>query len=97
MLAVQACGRPISDRRTRTVSVLCAVLQGFFCDSEGDFDDLCTSLRSLCPDSKGVMFEVCTHRPPYLQYNPDFFASSPPGKCVVLGVLSLPLFFITSR
>ena len=45
--------------------------QGFYCDCEKDFDDLCNSLRTFGQRNKNMMFEVCKERPPHLQYNFD--------------------------
>ena len=46
-------------------------LQGFFCDSEKDFNELCKSLRAFAHQNKDMMFEICKDRPPHLQYNFD--------------------------
>lgn len=46
-------------------------LQGFFCNTEKDFDSLCKSLRGFASHNKDMMFEICKDRPPHLQYNFD--------------------------
>lgn len=42
--------------------------QGFYCESEKNFDDLCQSFRKFSKSNKNCMFEIRKERPLHLQY-----------------------------
>lgn len=52
------------------------MLQGFYCDTEKDFNELCKSLRVFSQSNKHAMFEIRKDRPSHLKYQFHTISSS---------------------